>query len=405
MLRYSLFLVLLSTAFACKQEVVNDDFVPIPVSDVKQVADMNLAFGWEAFQKEAEAKPKENILISPLSIQTALEMAINGANGETRAQLLKALHCVACDVDDLNVQQAKLAKLLTAQSGHPRLTISNGFFYDQQRLTVHGPFKSGLETHYTAGFSAENFSDETAALGKINGWVNTATNGKIDKIIDQINQEDIAFLINALHFKADWSQAFPTDQVQQGKFKTASGADVDVDYVYNDANFTFAEDAQMRLLDLPFKDSTYSLSLIQPTTANASADWFTQINGAAYTALLAKAQVGRAEVSFPRFKLAYDNDLIPMLKSLGVQDAFSDAAADFSAMGTSSGRIIIGQVKHKAVLEVDEKGAEGAAVTSAGFSVTSVPPQFRFTKPFVLALRHIETNTLIFTGYLADPKG
>ncbi len=91
------------------------------------------------------------------------------------------------------------------------------------------------------------------------------------------------------------------------------------------------------------------------------------------------------------------------MQMLGVKDAFSDSAADFSGMGTSAGRIVISQVKHKAVLEVDEKGAEGAAVTSVGFGVTSVPPQFTYNKPFVLALRHIATNTLVFVGYVAEP--
>lgn len=84
---------------------------------------------------------------------------------------------------------------------------------------------------------------------------------------------------------------------------------------------------------------------------------------------------------------------------LGVKDAFSESAADFTNMGTS----FINQIKHKAVLEVDEKGAEGAAVTSIGFALTSVPLVFRFDRPFVVVLRYIPTNALLFTGYVADP--
>jgi serine protease inhibitor len=108
-------------------------------------------------------------------------------------------------------------------------------------------------------------------------------------------------------------------------------------------------------------------------------------------------------VFFPKLKLTYDNDLINTLKTLGVQDAFSAQLADFTDLGTASNNIFINQIKHKAVLEIDEKGAEGAAVTSIGFGVTSAPPTFWFNRPFVLVLRHIPTNTLIFTGYVANP--
>jgi serine protease inhibitor len=53
---------------------------------------------------------------------------------------------------------------------------------------------------------------------------------------------------------------------------------------------------------------------------------------------------------------------------------------------------------------MDEKGVEGAAVTSIGFGVNSIPPTFMFNQPFVLVLRHVATNTLVFMGYIADPK-
>jgi serine protease inhibitor len=391
--------------FACdKTTTVSPLPDTIPVTEVQKIADMNQAFGWEVFHREMAANPKKNVLISPWSIQTALQMVANGAQVNTLKEVLAAIHCPDCDVAGINTEQAKLTTLLELQSGHPRLKTANALFYDAKRITVLEPYKQALKDHYGAAIENRDFSNSNDAVQEINSWVKQNTNGKIDQILQTIKQEDIAFLINALHFKADWKDAFPLQSTQNGNFKAADGTTVSVQMMHNDYGFTQAEGTTLRMIDLPFKDSTYSLTLVQPTVLNNSANWFQDVNAAAMQSLYAKAKTERALVYLPRFKMAYDAQLIETLKALGIKDAFQDARADFSGMGTSSGNIFINQIKHKSVLEIDEKGAEGAAVTSVGFGVTSVPPVFTFDQPFVLSLRHIKTNTLIFTGYVANPN-
>ncbi len=394
-----LFAALLALAACDKQNKIE----LISVADVQSIADMNQAFGWDVFHREVAANPKKNVLISPWSIQTALHMANNGAQAKTLSELLAALHCPGCLVDDINTQQSKLSTLLEEQSGHPKLTTANALFYDVKRLSLYESFKQPLQDNYKASVQTADFGQSDVAIKKINDWVKANTNGKIDKILEEITAEDIAFLINALHFKADWANAFPVESTAERVFTTASGEEVKVPMMYDDRNFTFAEGATLRMVDLPFKDSTYSLTLVQPQVDNTATDWHTKINADALKALYKEARYTRAAVTMPLLKLSYSNDLIETLKQLGVQDAFSKARADFGKIGQAGGRIFINQIKHKAVLEVDEKGAEGAAVTSIGFGVTSLPPTFHFVQPFVIALRHVKTNTLIFTGYVANP--
>jgi serine protease inhibitor len=121
-----------------------------------------------------------------------------------------------------------------------------------------------------------------------------------------------------------------------------------------------------------------------------------------YTELLGALKYQRALLSFPKIKMSYQTDLIPTLKSLGMKEAFYDQLADFKNMGTAAKNIFINQVIHKAVLESDEKGAEGAAVTAIGFGITSVPQPIRFDKPFYLIIRNIKTNTIMFIGYVGE---
>jgi serine protease inhibitor len=401
MMRLTFLLTVFIAIVSCDKNSTPID--PVAVTEVQQIADMNQKFGWEVFHREMAAKPGENILISPWSIQTALQMANNGAQANTLNELLAALHCPDCSVTDINTQQAKLTTLLEQQSGHPKLTSANVLFYDTQRVELFESFKQPLSDNFKTAFETANFDNVPSALESINNWVKTNTNGKIDKILDNITQEDIAFLINALHFKADWSSPFPEQSTSDRDFSTATGQVVKVPMMSHDWDFTFAEGAKLRMVDLPFKDSTYSLTLLQPSLSNSANDWYKEVNTDALKALYAASSYERAIVQLPRFKMSYENDLIETLKYLGVRDAFSDGRADFGKLGKANGNIFINQIRHKAVLEVDEKGAEGAAVTSVGFGVTSVPPVFYFNKPFVLVLRHLPTNTLIFTGYLANP--
>jgi serpin B len=399
------FLLLLIGSFspACKVIVDPPDPEPVSVDSVAQVAQMNQTLGWKVFKKEQFDHPNKNILISPFSIHTALTMAANGAKGNTRSEILNLMGCENCNLDDLNQLHEDLTTLLTQQSGQADLTVANHFFYDNQRVTVKIPFLETLSTHYNSGADNLNFTNEQASLDQINNWVKTNTNNKIEKILERIDALDVAFLINALHFKADWATGFAEQLTSAQTFTKGDGTTVEVDFVTADRNFSFAQSDDYRIVDIPFKDSIFSVSFIQPGTLNTNGLWVNEITPQIWQGMYANMQYNRAMVFFPKLKLTYDNDLINTLKTLGVQDAFSAQLADFTDLGTASNNIFINQIKHKAVLEIDEKGAEGAAVTSIGFGVTSAPPTFWFNRPFVLVLRHIPTNTLIFTGYVANP--
>lgn len=397
------FLALMLGFISCQKEPKAVVKPPISVESVAEIADMNQTLGWKIFNQEQASKPGENILISPFSIQTALNMAINGAKGKTLLEILELMGRPDYPISDLNRLHNDLTTLLCEQSGHPTLTVANRFFYDNDRVSVKTPFLDAISS-YGCGSENVNFDAEQPALNRINAWVKTTTNGKIDKILEEISNLDVAFLINALHFKADWAIGFSSELTRPNPFTKSDGSEVQAEYVNADRNFSFCQTAKYNLVDIPFKDSTFSLSFIQAAEANTEANWHTTINPEIFKALFTNIQTDRAIVYFPKLKLSYDNDLIASLEALGVKYAFSPNTADFTNLGTAMSNIFIRQLKHKVVLDVDEKGAEGAAVTSIGFAMDSAPPSFRFDHPFVLVLRHIPTNTMIFTGFVADPS-
>jgi len=125
------------------------------------------ASGQQLFEQFSTAPG--NIVFSPYSIGTAMAMVLAGARGETELQMAGVLrHALARDdVAD--------ALMLTKHGG-----------------VVSKDYIALLKDKY----AAEVFED--AGLEQINGWVARKTEGKIDKILDRLDQSSAAVLINAI---------------------------------------------------------------------------------------------------------------------------------------------------------------------------------------------------------------
>ncbi len=386
----------------------SDTLEPRPVDhtgDAGDIPEMNRALAADLIIDLEGDNPGENILISPLSIQIALQMALNGADENTLDEILNVLHCPNCNLEKLSRDMKILIEWMSAKSGRPELTLANVFFYDDQRLRLEEDFSGMLMDSYEAPSVSYNFNDE-ATVDKINSWVYDHTGEKIDGIIEEIDDYDLAFLINALHFQADWSQGFDPDLTSDDLFSVEGDRDVMVPFVAGDRDFMVSRSGGSVMVDLPFRDSTFSLSLIKSEEPQPMGEWLRQMDLYYLDGLYQNLSRQRAMVRFPKLNLEWEADMVETFENLGMIDAFSEYNANFNKMGEPLiGPVIyINQLKHKSVLEVDEKGAEGAAVTSIGFGTTSLPPSIVYNRPFVIQLRHIPTNTLVFKGIVNNPE-
>lgn len=403
----ALFLVIFATTFFLSScEKTDEKINPIgEPGEIGNIPEFNQLFAWDLFPILVEEEQGENVLISPWSIQTALNMALNAADERTLEQMLAVLHCPQCPVSEINHNQSELRVWLEEKSGHPRLSSTNAFFYDDQRLLVKEEFLAELEKYYNGSSRIYPFA-QSETVDKINNWVKDNTNGKIDGIIERITNEDIAFLINALHFKADWLKGFDPNMTRAENFFPSEGSAIQTDFLNADGEYLNATVGDFAMVDLPFRDSTYSLSLIKHNRPGvAPADWVRELNMTVVNQLYDQLEFNRILLSFPKLKLSFETDLPKALKQLGMTDAFEPQLANFKPLGQplTGPNVYINQIRHKSILEVDEKGAEGAAVTSIGFGVTSLPPSFVYDQPFVLILRHNRSNTYIFQGLVEEP--
>jgi serpin B len=116
------------------------------------------------------------------------------------------------------------------------------------------------------------------------------------------------------------------------------------------------------------------------------------------------------EVSLPKFRTSAEFSLKENLVDMGMPLPFDPQRADFSAMTTDGSALYIGEVVHKAYVDVDEKGTEAAAATAIVMApgAGALPKdlkraEFRADHPFIFLIRESATGSILFMGRVAKP--
>ena len=376
----------------------------IPI-DTKVIT-ANTQFGFNLFHDIRKTEQDKNIFISPLSISIALAMTLNGASGETEQAMVNALHLQRLDSESINAGYAGLRQALQVADPKVILTIANSLWARQGV-----PFKQDFLQRNTQFFGAEvstlNFTDPNT-LPTINQWVNTNTNGKITKILDEINPDMVLFLINAIYFKGTWQTEFDPARTRDGTFHLATGSEKQVPMMTRTGEYPYYEnhEEKFQAISLPYGNGRTSMYIFLPYRESDLNAFLDDLDTENWKNWISQFNEQEVFLSMPKFKLEYEKTLNTPLQSLGMGIAFAPGRADFSRMADLEAlgqNLYIGEVLHKAVVEANEEGTEAAAVTSVGIRATSAPPAFMANRPFFFAIRDNETKTVLFMGTVVDP--
>jgi serpin B len=129
------------------------------------------------------------------------------------------------------------------------------------------------------------------------------------------------------------------------------------------------------------------------------------LTGDALEAILAAPPTTTYSVSMPQFTARSALPLADTLAAMGMADAFT-SAADFSGIdGTRD--LFIDDVVHQAVVAVDYQGTTASAATAVTFATklgVEVVEPLVLDHPFLFAIRHDATGTILFLGRVVDPS-
>ncbi|QDK83511.1 serpin family protein [Spirosoma sp. KCTC 42546] len=388
------------TAISCQNATVTPPSTASELRVSSPFADKTSQFAFDiSKQVIAEEGQAKNVFISPLSLHIALGMILNGANGQTAQEIQKTLKLDAQTLTEANKTYQNLMENLPGVDPEVTLTLANSVWY-RNTFSVETPFQDLLKQSFKADVSAQDFNDP-ATVGKINGWASQKTNGKIPKVLDQIQPDNVMFLMNALYFKGDWKTQFKAEQTIDSPFKLASGATTTVRMMRLNTELNRAFRPTYTAFELPYGSDKFAMTVLLPAENSTTEALINNLTSTEWTQLQQAMTAGTIDIGLPKFTLNYDIKLNKALSVLGMPTAFTDAA-DFTNINKQGG-LTLSFVKQNTFVAVDETGTEAAAVTTGGISVTSMPIPTLCNRPFVFVIHEKTTGTILFVGKIADP--
>jgi serine protease inhibitor len=342
----------------------------------------------------------KNLMLSPLSISMALAMTSNGSNGATLEGIRNTLGFNGFTEEQINSYYQHLITDLPGLDPKATIKIANSIWYSNN-FEVAPPFLQTNTNYYKAAVEALNFNDP-ASLTKINNWVNSQTNGKIPTIIEEIPANAIMYLINAVYFKSIWQYPFDKSKTAKSAFYISPTNTVQADFMNANTTFKMGGRLDASVYELPYGNGKYSMVVVMPTADKTVNDLISTLDTTKWKGWLANLNTVTRDIKMPKFKFAYDITLNETLKALGMATAFDEHAADFTRIN-SKGGLYISKVKHKSFIEVNEEGTEAAAATSVEISFTSAPQSVIINRPFLFAIREVNTGLILFSGVINNP--
>lgn len=371
----------------------------------KQVVGESNDFGVDLFAQVAAEDPS-NLMLSPLSAHIALTMLLNGSAGDTYTQIRDMLGYTSdMDLAAINQNYGTIRTQLLAADPSVQFSLANAIFYDQfYAPTVRRSFLATMDGPFDATVKDLSFG-QPSALTTINGWASSNTNGRVPRVLDEIEPQTILFLMNALYFNGDWSTPFDVRSTAPGVFTLADQSEVRVPFMSGDLPARTAYGQGYQALELPYGRKNFSMVLVQSDEGSLS-DLAASLRDGQWANIEAQLDAqdewSNILVRMPKFSFSYEKTLNDQLKALGMVDAFDDALANLDSL-TSDPSAYVSFVKQNTFLRVDEQGTEAAAVTTVGVGTTSLPPSFVADKPFIFVIRERTTGTILFIGQVANP--
>ncbi|GJN31767.1 hypothetical protein PR202_gb20224 [Eleusine coracana subsp. coracana] len=324
----------------------------------------------------------------------------------------------------------------TPQPGGPQIVFASGLWHDAT-LKFKPAYRNVAAESCKAVVRAFDFLKiRNEAVREINSWVAEVTRKLIVSILDSVPEDTAVVITNAIYFKDLWMTPFDKRRTKEDQFHRLDGTTVNAQFMSSSRDQLITVHDGFKELKMPYAaehdpldgmpanekaklfiaaggTAPYSMFVVLPDARESL--WSLQDTIGASPDILHQ-QMKRVKVGrflLPKFKLSFSSSLKDALHELGIKATFSLTGADLPDMleDDRMGRpLFVGDVLHKAVIEVNEEGTEAAAVTAVTmrWGCTSqkyrpVPVDFVADHPFAFFVVEEVSGAILFAGHVLDP--
>lgn len=353
-----------------------------------------------------------NVVFSPYSVSTALQMVYAGAAELTQSQMTRVLH-FTLSIATLQSSAAAITDQLTPStkrsSENPLLLISNSLWV-QSGHPILPDFEKTITSNYKGKVKAVDFRNKLdQSRQEINSWVKTQTNGKITDLVSptSITNATRMLLVTALYMNGKWLHTFDPNLTRAMPFFPYPSSTVTVPMMSLTASLPYVKKRNFAAIQLDYATKAaspkLSMIIVLPHDTYGLKEVESSMSAVKMKDLLQELKETSVTVSLPKFKVTSMTDVKSVLEKMGLSDPFS-GHADFSGIdGTQDLRI--SAVIQKAYLSIDERGTEAGVATSAALGVRSMqtPEIFIADHPFMFYVIDRVTGAILFVGRIVRP--
>lgn len=344
-----------------------------------------------------------NQLYSPISIYLSLAMLAECSDGQSRQEILTLL-----GVDDLQQLRSQAQRIWMASyraDGKTNCVLSNSIWLDKSVIYNNDTVKTLAEQHYTCVMHGDLQSDQMSS--QLRTWLNAMTGNVLSDSVKnlQIDSATAIALVSAIHFKAQWTVPFKTENTYPGIFHSSNG-DKQVAYLFLSAatgESDYYWSNQFRAVCRPLTGGQ-SMWFILPEEGSTpqkilqNRQWLEMVM---HRETWNNRKKIHLELSVPKFDISNKTDIIDSLKNMGVREIFDPQEANFNPLCFNK-NIQVGEYHSATRVYIDEFGVSGAAFASPFIYFSSAEASMILDRPFIFVIASSD-GVPLFVGIVEQP--
>ena len=367
------------------------------------------AFSFKLLNGVDKEMKGQSFVVSPMSVGYLLGMLCDGAKGTTQEEIIEILGFENASAEAINEYFGNMMVNSPLVDERVSITSANALFANSVKgIQFAKQYAADMKGYYLAGIESLDFTSTESSLNRINGWCNETTKGMIPSILsrDEFNAAGLAYLLNSIYFKADWTTIFDKEETVPSDFTTTEGKTLQLPMMHKQDNVQYMEVGDMKALAMPYGGGSYHMYVLLPNEGKTLTEAVGDLSVEKWTEMVDEMEhsVMGVDILMPKYETETDTDLASVLTTMGMRTAFTNEA-DYGNM-LQTGDIYFDLMKQKARIEVSEEGTKAAAATIAGQVTldeggTDQEPQlptFHATRPFLYIIMEQTTGAIFFMG-------
>ncbi|NXR09235.1 A1AT protein, partial [Semnornis frantzii] len=238
---------------------------PVRNKTFTKLVPSNADFAFSFYKLVTSEATHRNIFFSPISISASFAMLALGAKAATLTQILEGLAFNLKKTQEQQIHEGfcQLLHMLNRSDGELQLSLGNALFIEETLKPLQ-KFLDDVKSFYNSEVFSTDFNNSSGAENQINSYIEEKTNGKIVKLVENIDPLTAMVLVNYVFFKAHWEKPFSTSYTKQEDFFVDQETSVKVDMMYRKGYYRnyFDEKLSCWLVQIPYNGNAAALFVL-----------------------------------------------------------------------------------------------------------------------------------------------